>query len=386
MSTVIHGSAEPGFEPVADAFAAAFAGRPAMGAALHVKMDGQTVVDLWGGVADARDNRAWTADTPSVIFSCTKGLMSILIARLVQDGKLDYLAPVARYWPEFAVSGKASVTVGEALAHRAGLSAPRQTLTEDDILTWDRVTAILADQEPLWPIGEGYQYHALTHGWLAGELVRRVTGVSPGAYFRQLIAEPLGVDAWIGLPDAVQPRVAHLQVSPPLSALWADEAGKPGPNWPYKAMTLGDALPADLVTADGGFNHERIRAAEIPGAGGIATAAALASIWSATVVPVKGERLVGDAVIATATRTQSEGRPVFGGDPPYSRWGYGFQLDSEARRYLGDGCFGHDGAGGQVGFADPRHRIGFGFITNWMMGPEDQRATEIITALRKVTS
>lgn len=149
-------------------------------------------------------------------------------------------------------------------------------------------------------------------------------------------------------------------------------------------MTLGDALPADLVSDDGGFNRQRIRAAEIPGAGGVATAKALATIWSATVVPTQGIRLIDDAVIATATRPRSEGASVFGGDPPYSRWGYGFQLDSEARRYLGDGSFGHDGAGGQVGFADPARQIGFGFVTNWMMGPEDQRATGIISALRQV--
>ena len=384
MMIAVHGSVEPGFEPVADAFADAFAGRPTMGGALHVTIGGQSVIDLWAGRADERSGRAWSQDTPSVVFSCTKGLMSILIARLVQDGQLDYDAPVTRYWPEFAQAGKAGITVGQALAHQAGLSAPREDLTEDDIVDWDRMVSALAAQEPLWPIGTGYAYHALTHGWLTGELVRRVTGKSAGAYFRELVTDPLGADAWIGLPDALADRPAHLQVSAPLSALWADEASKPAPNWPYKAMTLGDALPADLVSDDGGFNRQRIRAAEIPGAGGVATAKALATIWSATVVPTQGIRLIDDAVIATATRPRSEGAPVFGGDPPYSRWGYGFQLDSEARRYLGDGCFGHDGAGGQVGFADPARQIGFGFVTNWMMGPEDQRATGIISALRQV--
>lgn len=384
MTIEVHGSVEPSFEPVADAFAAAFAECPTMGGALHVTLGGHSVIDLWAGIADERTGRVWLQDTPSVVFSCTKGLMSILIARLVQDGLLDYDAPVARYWPEFAQAGKADITVGQALAHQAGLSAPRENLTEDDVVDWDRMVAVLAAQEPLWPIGTGYAYHALTHGWLTGELVRRVTGKSAGAWFGEVITGPLGADAWIGLPDALADRPAHLQVSAPLSALWADEARKPAPNWPYKAMTLGNALPADLVTDEGGFNRQRIRAAEIPGAGGVATARALAMIWSATVVPTNGIRLIDDAVIATATRTQSEGVSVFGGDPPYSRWGYGFQLDSEARRYLGDGCFGHDGAGGQVGFADPARQIGFGFVTNWMMGPEDQRATGIISALRQV--
>lgn len=380
----VTGKVEPGFEPVAEAFAEGFAGRPTMGAALHVMVAGETVIDLWGGIADERSGRQWTQDTPSVVFSCTKGLVSILAARLVEQGKLDYDAPVSRYWPEFAAAGKDKVTVGQALAHQAGLSAPRADFGEDDIVDWDRVVALLAAQEPLWPLGTGYAYHALTHGWVAGEIIRRAAGQSVGSYFNDLIAAPLGVDAWIGLPDLHADRPAHLQVSPPLSALWADEASKPGPNWPYKAMTLGSALPADLVTDEGGFNGKRIRAAEIPGAGGIATAEALATIWSATVTPTRNLRLVGDAVIEKATRTQSTGAGVFGGEPPYSRWGFGFQLDSEARRYLGDGNFGHDGAGGQVAFADPTRRIGFGYVTNWMMGPEDQRATRIIDVLRSL--
>ena len=382
MNIVVNGAVAPGFEPVVDVFRASFDGRPAMGAALHVVQNGESVINLWAGIADARTGRVWSESTPSVIFSCTKGLVSIMAARLVQDGRLDYQAPVARYWPEFAAAGKDKVTVGQALAHQAGLSAPRADLTEDDIVDWDSVVAALAAQEPLWPLGTGYAYHALTHGWVAGEIIRRVTGQSVGSYFRELITGPLDVDAWIGLPDDRAGDVAHLQVSPPLSALWAEEAAKPAPNWPYKAMTLGAALPADLVSEDGGFNRQRIRAAEIPGAGGIASAEALATIWSATVVPTRGVRLLDDAVIATATRMQSSGASVFGGEPPYPRWGQGFQLDSEARRYLGDDCFGHDGAGGQVGFADPVRRIGFGFVTNWMMGPEDQRATQILEALR----
>jgi len=382
MSITINGSVRPGFEPLAEAFERAFEGRPAMGAGLYILLEGQCIADLWAGVADARTGRPWLRNTPSTIFSCTKGLVSILAARLVEQGLLDYHAPVSRYWPEFAAAGKDKVTVGQALAHQAGLSAPRAALSEDDIVDWDRVVSVLAAQEPLWPLGTGYQYHALTHGWVVGEILRRVTGKSVGTYFRDTITAPLGVDAWIGVPDALADRPAHLQVSPPLSALWAEEAAKPAPNWPYKAMTLGNALPADLVTEEGGFNRQRIRAAEIPGAGGIATAEALANMWSATVTPTRGVRLLDDAVIAEATRTQSQGMPVFGGDPPYSRWGYGFQLDSEARRYLGDGCFGHDGAGGQVGFADPARHIGFGFVTNWMMGPEDQRATQIIDTLR----
>jgi CubicO group peptidase (beta-lactamase class C family) len=383
MANEIHGTVKPGFEALAEVFARGFADRPEMGAALHIRHQGEAIVDLWGGVADARTGRTWTQDTPTVVFSCTKGLLSILAARLVQEGKLDYSLPVAHYWPEFAAAGKDTITVGQALSHQAGLSAPRADFSEADIIDWTLATSLLASQEPLWPIAQGtYQYHALTHGWLGGEVIRRVTGKTVGELFRELITAQLGVDAWIGLPNELSDKPAHIRVSQPLLDLWAEEAKKPAPNWPYKAMTLGDALPVDLVSETGGFNAPHIRAAEIPGAGGIATAQALATMWSAVVAPTNGVKLLDDSIVASATRVQSQGQPLFGGEPPYCRWGFGFQLDSEARRYLGDGCFGHDGAGGQVGFADPTRKIGFGYITNWMMGPEDTRATEIISTLR----
>ena len=153
--TVVGGRAAPGFEGVRDAFVAAFEGRPTMGAALSIRVGGTQVVSLWGGAADPRTQRAWSADTPTVVFSCTKGLMAILAARLVAEGRLDYGAPVARYWPEFAAAGKADVTVGDALSHRAGLSAPDADLDLDDILAWDRVTAHLAAAGAVVAAGDG---------------------------------------------------------------------------------------------------------------------------------------------------------------------------------------------------------------------------------------
>lgn len=386
MSTEIHGTVAAGFERIRSAFASSFDEQPTMGAALAILVDGELVASLWGGVADERDGRAWERDTASVIFSCTKGLMSLLVARLVEQGLIDYAAPVARYWPEFAQNGKGAVTVAEALSHRAGLSAPTEDFELADMLDWDVATSKLAAQAPLWPPGEGYAYHALTHGWLAGELIRRVTGQSPGRYFRETIA-PLGAEAWIGLP-ALRGNVAHLQVSPDLSALWESESAKATseslPNWPYRAMTLGRALPAALVTSDGGFNDPRVQQAEIPGAGGIATAEGLATIWSAAVTSTKGVRLAGADVLERATVTVTEGPPVFSAEPPYPRWGMGFQLDSAARRFLTDASFGHDGAGGQVAFADPKHRVGFAYITNWMRGPGDLRGTLLVDTLRDV--
>src|SRR5690606_23222424 len=144
-----------------------------------------------------------------------------------------------------------------------GLSAPRRDWTLSDVLDWNIATELLAAQAPLWPPGTGYAYHALTHGWLTGELVRRITGKSPGAYFAELVAGPLDVDAWIGLPDGAGP-VAHLSVAPALHDLWVDMAREDadgGPNWTYRAMTMGAAMPPSLVTAEGGFNDPRVRRA-----------------------------------------------------------------------------------------------------------------------------
>jgi CubicO group peptidase (beta-lactamase class C family) len=387
--TVTNGTVAPGFEAVASAFNAGFEARPSMGAALSVWLEGKPVVDLWGGVADDRSAERWNADTASVIFSCTKGLVSILAAQLVEQGLLSYDEPVARYWPEFAAAGKGGVTVGQALAHQAGLSATDTDLTVDDIIDWPTVTARLAAQAPLWPLGEGYAYHAITHGWLAGEVLRRVTGKSIGELFATAIARPLGVPAWIGLPDVRPNPVAHLQVAPSLVERWASDAAldtPEAPNWIFRSMTLGNAFPGALATAEGGFNDRRLQAAEIPGAGGIATARALAKIWSATVVPTDGVTLLNLETVALATTVQTEGPPVFPVPGPFSRWGMGFQLDSEARRYLTAKSFGHDGAGGQVGFADPVSGVGFGYVTNWMEAGPDPRATSIIDALRKSLS
>jgi CubicO group peptidase (beta-lactamase class C family) len=387
MAAKIEGQVDAGYEAVAQAFASGFDQRPTMGAALAVRVGGKQVVSLWGGVADDRDSTPWIHGTASVIFSCTKGLMSILLARLVEERRLDYDAPVVRYWPEFGDAGKVRTTVRQLVSHKAGLSAPQRDWSITDILDWNAATRMLAAQAPLWAPGSGYAYHALTHGWLTGELVRRIAGKSPGQYFAELATGPLGAPAWIGLPPAHRGPVAHLQVAPDLAALWKDEAARETgdrPNWGYRAMTLGNALPPALVTTDGGFNDPRIREAEIPGAGGIATADALAAIWSATVCDTQGVRLLKPDTVKVATQVETSGPPVFDPVPPYSRWGMGFQLDSESRRYLTASSFGHDGAGGQVGFADPVHDVGFGYVTNWMEGAGDLRATSIIDALRGV--
>ena len=379
MTIRIEGQVAPGFEPVADAFAQGFADRPGMGAALAIRVDGAYVARLWAGTADTRTGRPWQADTPSVIFSCTKGVMSVLVARLVEQGLVDYDAPLARYWPEFAAAGKAAITVREALSHRAGLLAIDRDFTVDELCDWNTMVEALAAQAPLFKPDSGYAYHPITHGWLSGELVRRVTGMMPGAYLEQLTG-PLGADLWIGIPDRVVP--AHLTVIPPDPQPTLPPP--PEPNWPERALSFGNALPLALATPTGGFNDRRLLAAQLPGAGGVATADGLATFWSAAVARTEGLRTVGPEVIARATREVSGGPGIYPGLPPYYRWGMGFMLDAEARRLLTARSFGHDGAGGQVAFADPEYRVGFAYLTNRMESPPDPRGNDVVAALRDV--
>jgi CubicO group peptidase (beta-lactamase class C family) len=389
MSLEVQGKVLPGFEVVRDTFIKTFEDKPNMGASLAIRVEGKEVVNLYGGTADHIAISPWNEQTLSVIFSCSKGLMSILAAKAVQDGKLSYDDLVSKYWPEFSAAGKDKVTVGDLLAHKAGLSAPRVDISTSEAIDWTFVTNLLAAQEPLWEPGAGYAYHALTHGWLIGEVLRRVTGLSVGELFQRTIAGPLDAQAWFGLPLELDERVAKMHAGPTLLKLVADQAASRTPDvidWSHRAMTLGTAFPSELVSYNSGFNTQEVHAAEIPGAGGISNASSLAAIWSATVAETEGVRLLTDESVRLATQVVSEGKPVWDVPGPWPRFGMGFQLDGEARRYLSDEGFGHDGAGGQVAFADPRHKVGFAFLTNQMEAIDDFRGTDIIKALSQALS
>lgn len=381
-AVAVHGTADERFASVAETFASVFEGRPTMGGALAIVVDGEPVVDLWAGVADATTGDPWGESTRSVIFSCSKGVSAIVLGRLVADGVLDYDDAVARHWPEFAVAGKAGVTIGDVLSHRAGLSAPRNDLSLDEVLTPTGVADALAAQSPLWEPGTAYSYHALTQGWLLGEIVRRATGSTIGELLARDISGPLGADVSIGLPESARGHVATMHVGATLAAHDATTPeGVPAFDayWSRRAMTLGSAFPSTLVDGRSGFNDPRVQATEIPAAGGVATARGLATVWAA----VADARILDDGTRQRATRVRSQGAPHFAAPGPWPRWGMGFQLDSEARRYLTPTSLGHDGAGGQVAFADPDHRVGFAFLTNEMEAGDD-RATRVVDALREV--
>ena len=200
------------FEPVLDAFTANFDVHAEVGAAVCVYLDGEPVVDLWGGLADTTTGRAWAPDTVVPVFSSSKGVTAVGANLAIERGLLDPDAPVATYWPEFAANGKDAITVRQTLSHQAGLPLVDGDFTLDEVCAWDPVVEQIARQKPIWEPGTKHGYHMKTYGWINGELIRHVTGISPGQFLRKEVADPLGIDFWVGLPEAVEPRVARLEV------------------------------------------------------------------------------------------------------------------------------------------------------------------------------
>ncbi|MEL7156245.1 MAG: serine hydrolase domain-containing protein [Actinomycetota bacterium] len=377
----IEGTVAPGFGPVADAFAANFdAGE--VGAAFCLYADGEQVVDVWAGAADPASGTPWTADTLALVFSTTKGATAICLAMLAEQGRLDYDTPVATYWPEFAAAGKGAITVGQVMSHQAGLIYAEPALTLDQILAVTPVVETLAAQPPLWEPGTAHGYHALTYGWLAGEILRRVDGRTLGRFFAEEVAAPLGLDFWIGLPEGEEARVAPLLAAPrPEGAeleLMMKIAG-PGTNG-GRALSMDGALA--IAGEDLPFNTREVHATEMPAANGITDASSLARLYAATIGSVDGVRLLqADTVdVVRAERVRGEDLSLV----LPTRFGYGFMLDDEYLPFLSDHSFGHYGAGGSLGFADPEAGVGFGYVMNQMGGgiAGDPRAVRLIQAVR----
>jgi CubicO group peptidase (beta-lactamase class C family) len=363
----VHGHADTGFGPLADAFATNFAEHGETGAACAVYLDGRQVVDLWGGTAGA--DRPWRADTPAPVFSVTKALMAISAYMLQERGLLDLDAPIADYWPEFSQQGKQAITLRQALSHRAGLPQLDEDLTPADAAAWHPVIGAIERQAPLWEPGSAYRYHPLTFGWLIGEPIRRVTGMTPGRFLAAEIAEPLRADAWLGVPAEHRSRIARIQTV------------EQSPTAPIeRAISLGQVFPDGLFAAHGGVNDLALRPLEIPGGGAVATATGLARILAATVGEVDGTRLLGDDSVRDALTVRSEGRDWEGN--PANRFSTGFMINGAPwRPLLSDASFGHDGACGQLAFADADANLGFGYVNgSWLA--EDTRAERLVLALR----
>ncbi|MFG3640879.1 serine hydrolase domain-containing protein [Micromonospora sp. NPDC047762] len=373
----IHGDVDDRFGRVADVFRDNFTSRGEVGAAVTVYVRGRKVVDLYGGVADTRTGRQWDAQTSVVVFSCTKGILAICAYLLAQQGRLDLDAPVTRYWPEFGQHGKADIPVRWLLTHQAGLPAVDRPLTLDEVLAWDPVIKAIEAQAPLWEPGTAHGYHSMTYGWLVGEVIHRITGQLPGAYFADTVAGPLGLRTWLGLPAAESDTVAWGVAPPPDPDPFVDPVAERG-------ITMGGAFafPAD---ADGlvSFNDDAIRAAGVPGAGAVSTAEGLARLYAACVSELQGGPLLTAASVDDAVVVRSRGQQRHGPPDTGQRWGTGFLLHSPpARPLLGERSFGHDGAGGNLAFADAEHQVGFGYVVNQMRGMGDERANLLTAALR----
>ncbi len=372
--TQLEGFAAPGFEGVRTVFESNFAAFGEVGAACSVYVDGRHVVDLAGGVV-APDGAPYTRQTLQMVASATKGALAICALRLAERGELDLDAPVAQYWPEFAAEGKESVPVRWLLSHRAGLPYVDTVLPMTEVYGWRAMAAALAAQRPVWEPGTGHGYHAMTYGWLVGEVLARVTGRTPGELIRDEIAEPLGVEFWVGLPATEVPRVAPLilaQPTPepdPLTLLLFDP--KSLAHWAF-------FVPNGLFTT---INDHATWAAQMPAANGIATANALARMYAACLGEVDGVRLLSPETLRSATTEQSGGLDQV--LRVESRFGLGFQLSYPLRPMAGGGSFGHYGLGGSLGFALPERGITFGYTVNQMLpgGMVDPRSSALIEAV-----
>ncbi|HEV2035166.1 MAG TPA: serine hydrolase domain-containing protein [Candidatus Dormibacteraeota bacterium] len=382
----LYGFVDEGYGNVVDAFVANFVEHQDLGAGCAVYVDGRSVVDLWGGIAERRTRKPWEENTAAVIFSVSKGILAICAYVLSQQGRLHLDAPVALYWPAFERFGKNAITVRQAMSHRAGVPCLDVDLSKEDVIAWEPVIRAIENQPALFPADAGHFYHALTYGWVVGEVIRRVTGFSPGTYFRMAIGDPLELHAWIGLPASARRTVAWMEAPlPDEDSEAAREAARvfATNRCVQRSLSLGGAFafPADgnVVT----FNDPAIQSAEIPGANGIATPRSLARLYAACLTDLGTDRLLTDSSIDDATQVRSIGPQLSGMPDDGARWGTGFQLSSPpAQPMLGPRSFGHAGAGGQLAFAAPDYRVGFAYLSNQMGGYGDGRARELTLALR----
>ncbi|WP_374472008.1 serine hydrolase domain-containing protein [Phenylobacterium sp.] len=348
----IHGSAQARFATVKDVFAANFEADEELGARFTVVQGGEVLVDLWAGHADRKRTHAFDTRTLAPIFSTTKAMAALLIARLVDQGKLDYRQTVASVWPEFGQAGKDAITVEQAISHQAGLSGFPEEMDPVTWFDWDAICAKLAAMAPMWPPGTASGYHPITVGYIVGEIFRRVDGRTMGQAFRDDIAGPFGLDLWMGLPESEFGRVAELQrpnglpdfgeVNEPTRAAflvpWSAAAGRPQAEW---------------------------RALPIPSTNGHATAEGLARLMGALADDgwLEGGQILSPALIAEAARERIRGQDLV--LPFVMSWGAGF-MRNETEHPWGpaDQSFGHSGWGGSCAVADPERRLGLAYVMN----------------------
>ncbi|WP_172639005.1 serine hydrolase domain-containing protein [Streptomyces tailanensis] len=384
----VNGVVAEGFEPVREAFVRNFDTLGERGAAVVVHRHGRKVVDLWAGTQDVDGDggRPWRHGTAQIMRSATKGVAAAVPLMLAERGELDLDAPVGRYWPEFKAQGKDRVLVRHVLNHRAGLPVLDRPLTPGEALDPRRGPEAVAAQTPAWEPGTDHGYHPLTYGWMLDELVRRVTGRGTGEWIASEIAAPLGLDLWLGLPEAVAAegrvgRAGRLEAEP-------EPAGAPRVR-AKRVVTEAYDDPGSLtrrafaaITPFPDQNDPAYRASALPAANGIATANGLARFYAALIGEVDGVRLFGRATMEAARAEESAGpdRTLV----INTRFGLGYMLHGSASPLLGPGSFGHPGRGGPLGFADPESGIAFGYVTNGYRKTvtADPRAQALVRAVR----
>lgn len=375
--TEVQGTVADGFAPVREAFAAVLEGTGG-GAAFAAYRGGVALADLWGGVADTRDGTPWTAGTVTVLFSGTKGLTATVLAQLVDEGLVDPDERVAAYWPEFAAAGKDDVRVWHLASHTAGLlyvdpPVPGPEGRLDNAENARR----LAAQPTLWEPGTQVSYHAITYGYLVGEVIRRVTGKTVGTLLRERVAGPLGLDVWLGTPPDVDPRVAHLVRAPGYrtNTFLQDESKRPILERMYAGVLTGPDDP---------FNTVAMRRAELASGGGIGNARAMARLYDALAAggtSADGVRVMGRAALDRATTTYAEGEDCVNARPLH--FGLGYELADPIATYgPAEVAFGHSGAGGGRHGAWPDAEVGFSFCLNELQSEDvDTRALTLLNTL-----
>jgi CubicO group peptidase (beta-lactamase class C family) len=401
----LNGFVEEGWGPVADILRANLKEGRDLGAACAVYVDGRPKVNVWGGLADRTANRPWQEDTVVTVASTTKGAAAMCAHLLVQRGQLDMDAPVTRYWPEFGQAGKENVPVRYLLSHQVGLPYTDTQVSFEDMAAWHPAVRALEIQKPLWKPGTEHMYHAVTYGFLVGEIVRRVSGKTLGTFFQEVIARPLKLSAWIGLPEAIEPRVAPVEQEPYpenfMGEMVADFAKVMGWDLPIAIAVIkelyGPGTDFNKAGQFGGFTEENVksrayRAMEFPGGNMFTNAHSIARMYGATVAEVDGFRLLNADTVAKMTEVQTTNSRMHGASPelePYARKMFNMSLgfhrpNSSTLPLLGPASFGHPGSGGSLGAGDPDSRVGFGYTPNlWAAKMIDMRAIELTNAVRK---
>ena len=388
----IHGDVANGFGAVADAFARILEPREAGAAAVAVMLEGVPVVDLWGGVEEAF-GRAMARDSLMLVASCSKGVTATVLAMLVERGAIDPSDLVSRHWPEYGCHGKEETTVAMVASHRAGLPFPPlgSGLTGLDYHRGPALLDALANAEPLWTPGTAMAYHSVTYGALLGEIIRRATGRTVGQHLQSLISRPLGLDLWIGLPSDLAGRL--------IPGRWSLDPSSDGPDPEPAAGTYADLRRRSQAESapigpdwDDPAQIRSMAGEELPAVNAATTARSLARMYAATIGEVDGIRLYSDQtrhLVGSALTDDVDTLIESGTAGPNIRFGLGYQLASPSMPGFGPASFGHTGAGGRLGIADPTLGLSFGFVCSRMgvIGPHgDDRWSLLIESIRACLS